>query len=102
MPTTRRPSARSSGSASPVWAWQQAVSAGSLARNREHDLAELLAAFQPLVRRPRLREREHRVDVHTRAPAADEVVGAEKVLAGAHRRAVDRQLLPPEAMQLCG
>ena len=37
----------------------------------------------------------------TRArPRAHELVRAEEVVARAHRRAVDRQLLPPEAMQL--
>ena len=40
-----------------------------------------------------------RVDVHAGPAAANEVVGAEEVVPRAHRRAVDRQLLPPEPVQ---
>ena len=40
--------------------------------------------------------------MHTRAARPHELVGAEEVLARSHRRAVDRQLLPPEPVQLGG
>jgi len=51
------------------------------------------------VRGSGLRQRVDPVDVHLRAAAADEVVGAEEVVARPHRRAVDDELLPPEAVQ---
>src|SRR5207248_11481480 len=69
--------------------------AAALLRDPEHDLPELLARLEPLVRRPRLREREHRA--HHRPPpaAAHELVGALEVRLRPHRRAVDGELLPP-------
>ena len=67
--------------------------------NRQHDLAELLAGLHPLVRGARLGEREHGVDDRLRAAALDQLVGRLEVLARAHRRAVDRQLLPPDPVQ---
>ena len=70
--------------------------------HREHDLAELLAGLEPRVRRTDLRERQHLVHHRARAPARDEVVGALEVGLRAHRRAEDRQLLPPDAVQRRG
>ena len=49
--------------------------------------------------KPRLGERDHGVDVHPGAAAANQVVGAEEVVPRAHRRAEHGQLLPPEPVQ---
>src|SRR2546430_8422837 len=67
--------------------------------DREDDLAELLACFEPLVRCADLLERQHRVDDGHRAAARHQLVGAGEVLAGAHRGAEDRELLPPDPVQ---
>src|SRR6185437_1948889 len=66
------------------------------------DLAELLAAFEPLVRGAYLLEREHHVDHRARAAACNELVGACEILPRSHRGAEDRELLPPDAVQRCG
>src|SRR2546421_7680037 len=67
--------------------------------DREDDLAELLARLEPLVRGADLFERQHRVDDRQRAAARDELVRAREVLAGSHRGAEDRELLPPDPVQ---
>ena len=71
----------------------------SSAGMREHDLPELLARLQPLVRGAGLGEREDRVDHRLRAPARDQLVGALEVGARAHRRAEHVELLPPDAVE---
>src|SRR3954451_21022153 len=69
------------------------------AGDAQDDLAQLLAALEPLVRPARLREREDLVDNGPRLAGGDEVVGALEVAACAHRRPVDRELLPPDPVQ---
>src|SRR5436853_4084700 len=73
---------------------------GWLARDPQDDLAELLAALHTLVRGRGLREREYLVDDGPRLAGRDEVVNGLEVLARSHRRSVDGQLLPPEAVQV--
>ncbi len=65
----------------------------------QHDLAELLARLQPLVGGRGVGEREHAVDDRPCLPGRDQVVGAPEVVGRAHRRAEDRELLPPDAVQ---
>src|SRR5438552_2425670 len=65
----------------------------------EDDLAELLARLEPLVRGARLGEREDGVHHRPGTAALDELVGALEVGARAHRRAEDRELLPPDAVE---
>src|SRR5438093_7768308 len=70
--------------------------------NAEHDLAELLAGLEPLVRGAGLGEREDRVDDRPRTAALDELEGAFEVLLGAHRGAENRELLPPHPLEGSG
>ena len=58
--------------------------------------------LEALMRRADLGEREDGVDHRLRAARGDEVVDGLEVLVRAHRRAVDRQLLPPHAVQVRG
>src|ERR1700704_1642698 len=74
----------------------------TLRRDREHDLAELLTGLEALVGRTDLGQRHDLVDDRARAPARDQLVGALKVGLRAHRRAENRQLLPPDAVQRSG
>src|ERR671930_1332429 len=71
----------------------------SSARDGEDDLAELLACLHALVRGTGLGEREDGVYNRAGAAARDELVSALEILFRAHRRAVDRQLFPPEAVE---
>src|SRR5262245_20761396 len=70
--------------------------------DREDDLAELLARLEPLVGGADLIQRQYRVDDRQRAAARHELVGPREVLAGAHRRTEDRELLPPDPVQRRG
>src|SRR5207244_2733411 len=63
-------------------------------------LAELLARLHPLVGGADLLEWEDLVDDRARAAARDQLVRAGEVLGRSHRRAEDRELLPPHAVQL--
>src|ERR671935_3304682 len=71
----------------------------SSARDGEDDLAELLACLHALVRGTGLGEREDGVYNRAGEAARDELVSALEILFRAHRRAVDRQLFPPEAVE---
>src|SRR6188472_2778767 len=70
--------------------------------NGEDDLAELLARLEALVRFADRLERIDPVDLRLRAPGTHELVRSLEVRARAHRRADDRELLPPHAVQLRG
>src|SRR5207244_11060309 len=64
--------------------------------NSEDDLAELLAGLEPRVGGGGLRERKDRVDHRPRPAARDQLVDGLEVLPRPHRRAVHRELLPPD------
>src|SRR4051812_13033146 len=71
-----------------------------LAGDTEHDLAELLACFETLVRCGSFGERQHLVDDRNGTTRLDELVDGFEVPRRAHRRTEDRQLLPPDAMEI--
>src|SRR5919108_5616418 len=79
----------------------RALSPG-LGRDGQEDLAELAAALEVLVGLGGLVERKDAVDDGLRLAARDQLVGAFEVLAGSHGRAVDRELLPPDPVELSG
>src|ERR671919_2524387 len=66
----------------------------------EDDLAKLASLLEVLVRLRGALEGEDSVDDRLRLAPRDQLVGALEILAGPHRRAVDRELLPPDPVEL--
>src|SRR5205807_9245453 len=66
----------------------------------QDNLAQLLAGFEPLVSCRRLGKREDGVDDREGTARCDEVVHRLEVLFRAHRRSVDGELFPPDAVKL--